>query len=124
MSIHDGRPEWRTQETHNKYVAEKSKLGPNAPCPLCLRNDGTEYNFWKLIANDFPYDRVTSKHDMLVLKRHAGFDDASIEEQAELQQILNSEATVGYNFILQSMPKTMSIPEHLHYHLVVTKDLG
>lgn len=117
------RPDWRTKETHEAYmkVIETGHLKDG--CPLCKSNTITEFSYWRLIGNDFPYDRVAEVHHQIVPKRHTDGEDLTEEEKAEFSLLLKTDLNSrGYNYVMQSLPKNMSIPAHLHYHLIKARN--
>jgi hypothetical protein len=116
------RPDWRTKETHEAYIAVIEKGHLTDGCPLCVSESLAEFTHWRLTGNRFPYDRVAEVHHMLIPKRHTNGEDLTTEERAELTLLLKTELnTRDYNYVMQSLPKNMSIPAHLHYHLITAK---
>jgi diadenosine tetraphosphate (Ap4A) HIT family hydrolase len=117
------RPDWRTQETHDAYIAVLNDGHLQKGCPLCTSETLVEFTHWRLTGNRFPYDRVAEVHHMIVPKRHTDGEDLSGEEKSELAQLLKTDLnTRGYNYFMQSLPSNMSIPAHLHYHLIKARN--
>jgi diadenosine tetraphosphate (Ap4A) HIT family hydrolase len=116
------KPDWRTQETHDAYVAVIESGHLTSGCPLCKSKTLAEFTYWRLVENDFPYDRVAEVHHMIIPMRHTSGEDLSGEEESELSHLLKTDLnTRGYNYFMQSLPSNMSIPAHLHYHLIKAK---
>ncbi len=115
-------PDWRSQATFEAYNQKISEGHLNGGCRLCEAEPLEEFAYWYLIPNNFPYDRVADVHHMIVPKRHTDGEDLSPDELAELDMLKKTVLnTRGYNYILQSLPNQMSIPTHLHYHLLQAK---
>ena len=115
-------PDWRSRATFNEYQKEIAKGHLEHGCRLCEEISLTEYTHWRLITNRFPYDRVADVHHQLIPKRHTNGEDLTEEEERELKELKQSVLNqLDYNYIMQSLPKQMSIPAHLHYHLLKVK---
>lgn len=124
MSVFDGKSDWRTKETHHAYMAVRRIRGENFGCPLCKEvTSVTEFEHWRIVLNDFPYDKVASLHHMLIPKRHITLDEVTPEEQVEFNSIFKTTLNEKYTLIAQALPKKRSIPKHLHYHLLVPKSV-
>jgi hypothetical protein len=115
------QPDWRTQETFVKYMAHIDAGHLDDVCKLCDAPTLEQYTFWRKIPNNYPYDRVTDVHHMLVPNRHTDGDDFSADELAEFKTLCKGDMGKDYNYILQSFPNNMSIPDHMHYHLLKAK---
>lgn len=113
------RPDWRTVATHERYMDKINNGHLDDGCPLCTDTPLETFTHWKIISNSFPYDRVASKHHMIVPLRHTDGDDLTNEELAELDSLKKAKLNETYNYIMQSLPARMSIPNHIHYHLLV-----
>jgi galactose-1-phosphate uridylyltransferase len=112
----------RTEETAKKYEEAQRNQGTSG-CRLC--NDLTtltEFNYWRLVPNAFPYDRFFSQSVMLMPKRHTNESDLRSEELSEFREIKKSVLVEEYDLIFENLPKQKSIPHHLHYHIVKIKD--
>lgn len=105
-------------------MAVRRLRGEKADCPLCTEATIiAEFTYWNIIANNFPYDKVAAVHHMLIPKRHITYEEITTEEQLELDRLTLRELNQDYNFMALALPKTQSIPDHLHYHLLVPKDV-
>lgn len=110
---------WRSKETHERYMADIEAGGLEGNCTLCEREPLLEFTYWKVVANHFPYDRVAALHEMIVPKRHTNGSDLTTEELAELSKLKQSVLNERYTFIIEGLPHARSIPGHFHLHLVV-----
>lgn len=77
------------------------------------------FKFWKLVPNEFPYDKITKIHDMLVPLRHTV--EINDEELAELLELRNTYINQHYRYIMEATNRTKSIPTHFHLHLIEIK---
>lgn len=115
----------RTRETKEKYKAWLADRGPQTECPLCSREPLHQFMYWKIIDNHFPYDRIAKVHHTLVPLRHVAEKDLSAEERVELLEIKRSSfINDQYDYSLEATPRTLSIPDHFHIHLMVIKDFS
>ena len=112
----------RTPETEEKYQAHIAR-GGLAHCPLCHEEPLQQFVHWKILKNAFPYDKILQVHHMLVSMRHVTEEELNEEEKQELQTIKQGYLNDHYQFILEPTRGGKSIPGHLHFHLVVVKEL-
>lgn len=103
-------------------MKERAEKMNDGICPLCRSETIADYQFWRIIPNNYPYDRVAAVHHMIVPKRHTTYDEITSEEQAELDALIKTDLNKNYNFLQLALPKGQSIPNHLHYHLIVPLD--
>jgi len=114
----------RTKKTHEKYLAYRKNGGLENGCVLCERESLKEFNLWRVIKNEFPYDAVAEVHNMLVPKRHTKEAGLTDEERRELLEIKEGEYIAeNYNFILEATVGVKSIPAHFHLHLAKIKEI-
>ena len=100
----------RTKTTHDRY-ANAPKTGDffNHPDKKILT--------WGIVSNEYPYDAVTSKHDLLFpLRKVAGYEDLTEQEVADLHAILSS--LNEYDSVLYNTPKAQTVPSWFHLHLL------
>jgi hypothetical protein len=117
-----GRPTLRTLETEASYRAYRASLPADAPCPLCEKAPATtQFTYWKIAENTFPYDRIAGTHDMLLPLRHVMEGELTEDELPELAEIKDNSIS-EYNWILESTHTNKSIPSHFHLHLMKGKD--
>lgn len=113
---------WRTQAMHETYEEGRADSVITDECPLCTAPVIGEFTYWKIIKNKYPYDAVTLRHDLLVVKRHVGSDKELTEaERDELFTLKESTLNETYTFILEALPRNKSIPGHHHLHLMIPK---
>ncbi len=111
----------RTVESENKYQ-EYRKNNLSELCPLCIKEPIKKFNHWKIVYNDFPYDRIATVHHMLVPIRHVKEDGLNGEELNEMKYIKeNHLMNNDYEFIIEATYKVKTVPSHFHLHLIITK---
>ena len=76
------------------------------------------FTYWKIVTNEFPYDYIASRHDMILPLRHVTEQELTEDELAELKEIKDTYIDTEYGFILQGTHRTMSLPSHFHLHLI------
>jgi len=104
----------RSEETFTKYSSAPKKEG----CVLCSIKPIRLFTLWKIIPNEYPYDAIADKHDMLVPIRHT--NELDIDETLEFEQIVKDLIEEGeYEAIMKNFPKNMTVPAHTHSHLLV-----
>lgn len=112
-------PTLRTEETEIQYRAVKNHPRNGNPCRVCDIEPIELYKFWKIIPNEFPYDKIAKRHDMIIPLRHAA--ELNDEERAEYEIIKSSYIDIHYRYILEATNRTKSIPAHYHLHLIEIK---
>lgn len=60
---------------------------PNAQCALCAKEPIQEFTHWKIVSNNFPYDRIAELHNMIVPVRHCAEEELTQEELTEYASI-------------------------------------
>ncbi len=112
----------RTDATAARYEEQRRNRQPNDPCLLCSVPSLQEFEFWRIIPNEYPYDRILSRHDLLIPKRCCDDNDLTVEEHSELIKLRDTVLNETYDGMLANMPKNVTIPGHFHYHLIVFKE--
>ena len=113
----------RTLETQEKYEEYKKVGGLDSECVLCEIPAIEEFKYWKIAMNRFPYDKVADPHHMMIIKRHVPANEITGEEWMEYNALKQSGEYIdkNYDFIFESTVKMMTVPQHLHLHLIVVK---
>ena len=110
----------RTTKTHIDH--ERYQRTPRFPaCYICSAKPVKTYTRWKLIENEFPYDEVATKNDMIVPLRHGTEDELTKEDLREFEEI-KKDINDKYDMILENTHKQKSIPGHFHLHLLQIKE--
>jgi len=113
----------RTKQTEDSYARWLVEGGLGRGCPLCSNEPLKTFKYWKVIVNDFPYDKVAQRHHMLVPLRHVAEGELTEDEKHELFDLKPTYLNDEYQFIIEATHKTKSIPSHFHLHLIVAKEL-
>jgi len=108
----------RSPEMAAAYENHKKTKEFTAKCPLCQKKSIKNFEHWRIVDNAFPYDLIAVTHHLLIPKEHATEKDLTKEALDELILIKTQKLFI-YDFILMALPKSVSIPQHLHYHLIV-----
>lgn len=111
----------RTAHTAQKYRDFVASGGLDTQCALCFATPIHIFKYWKIICNDFPYDRIADIHDMIVPIRHSTENSLSKEEKEEFLTIKESHLQ-AYELLIEATYKIKSIPAHFHIHLVNVKE--
>ncbi|MDB5204140.1 MAG: hypothetical protein JWP09_168 [Candidatus Taylorbacteria bacterium] len=115
----------RTKEGEQKYIdVMKSGLNNNS-CFFCDLDKQTiiaEFDNFRIIENNFPYDEVAEIHHMIYPKRHMIGTEMTHQERDELEELKTIYCKErNYQYILEGITK-ISIPAHVHFHLLTLKD--
>lgn len=103
----------RTPETHARYE-EAKKRGRDSS--FFLRPDRKILS-WGIVANNFPYDAVVRKHDLLFpLRKVATRRDLTEQEMEDYYTIIDN--IQGYDAILLNYPHTQTVPDWMHFHMI------
>lgn len=103
----------RKPESEEKYQEEKKNI---TSCPFCEKKHIHQWEHWKLMPNQYPYDLVAEKHDLLVLNSHNSVP--SEEEKKQLDSIKKMKFMNDYHCIIENLPQRQSISGHFHVHLM------
>lgn len=113
----------RTIKTSLAYEESKRRDIPlKGSCALCVKPAIKEFKNWKVVANEFPYDRVARVHHLLIPYRHVAEIDLNEEEKEELQIIKFEYVYSTYESILEMTLLKKTIPSHAHFHLLTYRE--
>ncbi len=112
----------RKKETEERYKEVRASGGLDGPCVLCNKPALKTFTAWKIIKNEYPYDKIALVHDMLVPIRHVTQDQLTQEEIDELNEIKETYIHSTYEWILEATTKMKSIPDHFHIHMITAQD--
>jgi len=113
----------RTPETLQKYRDLIAAGGLQGDCALCGAPSLKTFTYWRIVANAFPYDKIATKHDMILPIRHTTEEGLTREEDEEFKHIKASYLQPEYEFIIEATNKMKSIPAHFHLHVIIAKDM-
>lgn len=111
----------RTEKTALAYQKWGSDNLSFEGCVLCQKPTIKDFTHWRLVPNDFPYDKIADKHDLLITKAHKTEAGLTSEEREELIHLKQTELNDTYEYILEPLLSLKSIPDHFHLHLTTIK---
>ncbi|MDO8520976.1 MAG: hypothetical protein Q7S52_02575 [bacterium] len=111
----------RKPETEARYE-EHRRNKKHGECYLCRADSLKEFEFWRLLPNEFPYDRIVKTHHLISLRRHADENALTVPEYNELYDIKHNLRN-DYDMLFENTLKHRSIREHFHIHAIEVADL-
>lgn len=115
----------RTEEMNKKYKIYRSEQGPDYSekfsFDLSQENIIHEGKYWVVIPNDFPYDQIFQKHDLLIPKRIFPFASDMTQEEFDELQRLKIDLDTHYDAVLENLYEGRSVHKHFHLQLFVWK---
>lgn len=115
-------PSLRTKESSDAYDNAIADGILERSCRLCDKEAIVDFANWKIITNDFPYDKIASLHHMIVPKRHGTEKEITQEEWLEYAKIKAEYLQDHYGYFMEAANRDKSIPNHFHIHLIVVKE--
>lgn len=113
----------RTPSIEEAYKAYRAEHDFVAHCPLCEKPPIRMFKNWKIVPNDFPYDKFAKEHNMIVPLRHTVEADFTPEEVEELRQIKHEiMLSPEYDFVMEITEPHKTIPPHFHMHIIALRD--
>lgn len=109
----------RTKKTEEAYNQAKidGKLTPLRHLPS-IKN----FKYWRLVNNDFPHDKETITHHMLVpIRVVPEFGQITLEEFFELYLLENEILAGDYDAFKRNTNRQRSVFDHYHIHCLVYK---
>lgn len=110
----------RSLETEITYQRFRKSLD-SPKCFLCKAKPVREFEHWKIVENEYPYDGVATVSQILTTKKHKMEKGFTQEERKELLEI-KKELGDQYDMIIENGWQNQSIPEHYHLHLIILKE--
>jgi hypothetical protein len=101
-------------------VRESRKLGYRR-CYLCAAKTKHEFRSWRIVENEYPYDRISATHHMVTLKRHSTEADLTTYEKMEFERDVKPYLHKHYDMLFENTVRTKSIPGHHHIHMINLK---
>lgn len=113
----------RSPETYWRYISFIKQGGNSNGCNLCKPFPLIEeFNHWRILNNEFPYDAVAKTTHLLLPKRHVAYQELNVEEREEYDLIRSTYIEEHYHITVETPVKRQSIPKHFHVCLLVFKD--
>jgi hypothetical protein len=108
----------RTEATADQY-RQYRKAHQDGACWLCDKPSIRSFGSWMIVENTFPYDLIAQTHHLLMPKRHVARGSFSEEERSELDAIIRQLSELGYDYFIETLGKTSTVPDHFHLHLII-----
>ncbi len=114
----------RTEKTMDKYVKYTQQIAkqknPINPFDDIEQRALKKFNHWLIIKNDFPYDAIASKSDLLFTRRKTPFlwNNLTQKEREELEEIKKEYLKKEYNSLTENLPRGQTAPGHFHLQLL------
>ncbi len=113
----------RTPPIEQAYEVYKHTHNFDIHCPLCEKEPSQLFIHWKIVPNDFPYDKLAKRHEMLVPLRHVVESEFTPAEAEELRKIKHEMIqSPEYDFVMEITEPHKTIPPHFHMHLISLRD--
>lgn len=114
----------RSGEVLERYKKHRKSLGAGlkvvdlASLPSIL-----EWKFWRMVANEFPYDKIAERHCMLIPDRKFALEqDMTLEERIDLNDIkAYFQKTQEFDCIMENIMHMRTVPGHYHLHVLKLK---
>lgn len=107
----------KTEARYQEFLKQKRDDG----CYLCKAPTIREFRFWKIVRNEYPYDKIATVNHILATKRHCDESRLAIVEKEELLQLKKTVINECYDAVIESTHKKKSIPNHFHAQLIEFK---
>jgi len=112
----------RTKKTEEKYKKFMAKGFLAKGCNLCRKVKSIkEFRYWRIVDNEFPWDRIAKINHMIIPKRHIIYEELNKAEKKEFESIKSAYIEEKYELIAEVANKKKSIPDHFHIHLIILK---
>jgi len=113
---------FRTKKGELKYKQRIKEGILEGECRLCIKPSITEFQNWRIVKNNFPYDAIAQIHDMIQSITHLNEDEITDEAWDELIYLKRNYLNEHYEFIIEPTLKMKTIPSHFHPHLLIPKE--
>lgn len=78
---------------------------------------------WFIARNEYPYDRVAAKHDLLIpIRVFAEGDEMTIPEIVELN-VIKRKLAGDYDSVMENTHRRRTVRGHYHLHLIKYKHI-
>ncbi len=109
----------RTEHTQRRYDDFRTRKVAG-DCYLCRGETVREYRYWRILENEYPYDRIADTHHIVALKRHAPEHEMTAEERTEYERVRRDLHT-RYDMLFENTVRKKSIPGHHHLHAITLR---
>jgi hypothetical protein len=102
------------QAKYEEFLKQKTGDG----CYLCAAPPLIKFKFWKIVKNEYPYDKISVVNHMIAPRRHCSEEELTDIEREEWNMLKNSMINECYDMIFENTHKKKSIPGHYHLQLI------
>ena len=111
-------PSRRTQKSIDAYKKVRDTASEQTYSFFSDAPAITEYKYWRLLKNNFPYDAIASKHYLLTPRRVFTYDSEMTSPEREELYIIKRQLAKTFDSILENFTQRRTIKEHFHLHLL------
>lgn len=113
----------RERKTVQRYRDDmRNRPKPSEACALCAIpecDDFPHLKYWRVMRNQYPYDKVAETSWVLMPRRCVSeWGQLTSKERREYREFRLIAGDYGVNFFMWSTPVTQSVPTHYHEHLL------
>ncbi|MDB5238598.1 MAG: hypothetical protein JWM46_868 [Candidatus Kaiserbacteria bacterium] len=112
---------FRTPESQAEYERVLPEILSHG-CPLCTKQAVESFVHWKIVTDDFPYNKIAKLHHVLTPLRHVLERELNGEERQEYHDIKEEQLEGKYEYVIEPIGQHRSVPGHFHTHLIVSLD--
>lgn len=112
----------RTSKCLKKYRARRKILGEGISNFDFNQNPTIKtWFYWKLIKNQFPYDKIASQHDLLVPKRKFEKETDMLEIERNGLDYIKKSLGKNYDAFIINTEYNRTVSSHFHIHCIKYK---
>ena len=108
-------------ERYKRYRETVFKPGECNLCDKAAKETIKNFQYWRIVKNIFPWDRIVKVHHMIIPKRHIMYEKLNAGEKRELAALRVGYINKNYGVMAEATHRKKSIPDHFHLHLIVLK---
>ena len=77
-----------------------------------------DWKYWVLVENEFPYDKISVRHSLLVPRRHFTEDENMSSDERQELFFIKAEFKMSKEFdaILENIKHNRTVPDIYHIH--------
>lgn len=109
----------RTDECEARYTEARDS---GLLVPLYDAPTVRDYTYWKLVKNDFPHDKLNTRHYMVVLKRESDIWELTNYEIYELWREILPELDKEFHYFKLNGAALRSVTNIPHIHVCDHKE--
>lgn len=109
----------RSEDLAKRYKIRKKEEGARQLDLRSLKMVWT-FKYWLVVENEFPYDKIAERHHILVPRFEVQeyIWKLNAESQKELTEIRKWAEGMGYDVLMENLPRNRTIKGQFHMHLL------